>query len=235
MTFDEILIYLDKYRNESTYRSNAIYMFSKNYGVRLTDLRKLAKEIGYNNELSLLLSEIDSYDTILLSILLEDPKKVSISRISELAMLSRKSSIIDQGLCELIMSSGHLQTLINAWFNHPDDRLRYAFYALYATHLRKSELQHIDYDFSIKVLDKIKERLSFEDVYIQNAMNNTVVMAGLHVPSLVDHAYKVARYIGYVKPIRDQNDCNVQSALDYLDRYITQPKFSRVAKIKKEH
>lgn len=235
MTFDDILSYLNRNLNDTTFKVNAIYKFKKNYGVRVTELRALAKEIGYNEELSMMLSEIDSYDTYFLSVLLEDPKNVSLARITELAVLARQSSLVDQALCELIMSSDHLQEVIKSWFHHPDDNLRYAFYQLYGTHLRKSPLDQIDHDFSISVLSKIKERLKNEEVFIQNAMNNTVVMAGLHVPSLVDKAYEVARYIGYVTPIRNQNDCNMQSALAYLDRYITQPKFSRVAKIKKQH
>ena len=235
MRLDEVISYFKHRHNATAHKANTIYKFQENYGVKLTDLRSLAKEIGYDETLSMELSEIDSYDSIFMSILLEDPKQVSVSRITELAVKSRQSSVVDQALCDLIFSSGHLNALIQAWFHHPDENLRYAFYALYAMHLRKSDLNQIDQELSIKALDKVKERIKMEEPYIQNAMNNMVVMAGLHVPSLVDKAYQVARSIGYVTPLRNQNDCNVQSAVEYLDRYITQPKFSRVAKIKQQH
>ena len=237
MTLDEIIRYLNRIVTHEAHKANEVYRFSVNYGVRITDLRGIAKDYFPNGDVSLAieLSEIDSYETMFLSVLLEDPKKVTLERITELAVKAKESSVVDQALCDLIMKSGFKQKLITDWFHHPDLNLRYAFYTLYATHVRKSDLKEIDIEFSLKVLDKIKECIKNEDVYIQNAMNNLVVMAGLHVPDLVDKAYKVARYIGNIKPLRNTNDCNSQSAVVYLDRYIKDPKFSRVAKIRAQH
>ncbi len=237
MTLDEIIRYLKSVVTSAAHKANEVYRFTVNYGVKISDLRGIVKDHFPNGDesLSILLSEVDSFETMFLSVLLEDPKKVTPERITELAIKAKESSVVDQALCDLIMKSGNTQKLIAEWFHHPDSNLRYAFYTLYAAHVRKSDLKEINTEFSLKVLDKVKESIKTEDVYIQNAMNNLVVMAGLHVPELVDKAYKVARYIGNVKPLRNTNDCNIQSAVVYLDRYIKDPKFSRVAKIRAQH
>jgi hypothetical protein len=82
------------------------------------------------------------------------------------------------------------------------------------------------------ILETIKAQLSEESLPIQNAMNNAVVMAGLHVPDLVDLAIEVAIHIGYVLPRVRKNQCNIQSAHEYIIRYSNQPNYSRVAKLK---
>jgi hypothetical protein len=58
-----------------------------------------------------------------------------------------------------------------------------------------------------------------------------VDMAGIHLPELVEQAYDKAQQIGYVLPVKAKNSCNIQSATDYLDRYLKEPKYSRVAKL----
>ncbi len=89
----------------------------------------------------------------------------------------------------------------------------------------------MDSKVSHRLLDTIQATIVSEIPSIQNAMNNAVVMAGLHVPDLVTHATEVAEKIGYIMPTKALNSCNIQSALDYIQRYSSQTKFSRVARL----
>lgn len=231
MHIDHILEKFKTLENNSLKKAYSKFGFSKVYGLKVSDLRNIAKEIGINKNLSYQLSEMDSYETVFLSILIADDKTIEKDRITDLAIKSRKSSIIDQALADLVLKSNQKDVLYT-WYKNENDNLRYAFYATYQSYLRKAPLDVIDISFGLDVLDHIKKSLLNEDIYIQNAMNNLVVMAGLHVPKLVDKAYEVAKHIGYVLPLKAKNSCNIQSALDYLDRYIDNPKFSRVAKLK---
>jgi hypothetical protein len=177
---------------------------------------------------------IDTYETIFLSALIQNPETVTFDKMTQIALCAKGSSVVDQALSDLIMNSKEKEYCLKAWFNHVNAYLRYAFYATYQSYLRKNDLDKIDQTFGLLVLDTIMKTIMDEESFIQNAMNNVVVMAGLHVPHFVDKAYEAARHIGYVLPLRAKNSCNIQSALDYLDRYISQPKYSRVAKIQQE-
>lgn len=234
MKIFDIIAYFNEHKNNTNKKINEIYNFSENYGVKVTDLRALAKTIGYDDLLSDELLKIDAFETIFLSALIQNPETVTYEKITKICLLAKGSSVVDQALSDLIMKSNVKEYCLKAWFDHENMYVRYGFYATYQTYLRKNSLSDIDEAFGLMVLDKIMKTIKDEEPFLQNAMNNVVVMAGLHVPFLVDKAYETARYIGYVLPLRAKNSCNIQSALEYLDRYITQPKYSRVAKIHQE-
>jgi hypothetical protein len=117
------------------------------------------------------------------------------------------------------------------WLNHENIHLRYAGYATLSAYFRLYPLEKMNYLLGFDSLMMIKNTILNEPLTVQNAMNNAVVMAGLHVPQLVNLAKEVADHIGYILPLKAKNSCNIQSASDYLKRYINQPKFSRVARL----
>lgn len=231
MNLQEILTFFEQNANPAVAKQQALYHFPKVYGLRMAQMRELGKQIGVNHDLGLTLLKQDSYEAILLSLFIFNPKVLTIDDFDTLAISCRKSYLVDQALCEVVFQAHQEHILLSRWLNHTIDTLRYAFYALFSSHCRQSNLDNIDVHFGIQVLDRIKDTILLEDPIIQNAMNNAVVMAGLHVPGLIEKAYEVARHIGYVLPTKAKNSCNIQSAEDYLNRYLTNPKYSRCAKI----
>ncbi|HAX03180.1 MAG: hypothetical protein A2Y45_07085 [Tenericutes bacterium GWC2_34_14] len=230
MTYEHVIHYLTEHGNDKFKKPYLIYGFETIYGLKITDLRALAKSIGYNQKLALELRKNDAFEPLFLSVLLEDPNLVSTDTLEEIIRKSRRSTIVDQALTDLILKSEH-HDLFKSWIHHQDVHFRYVSYAAASTYFRMTPLDHIDLSFGHMLLDQIKTTLLDEDIFIQNAMNNAVVMAGLHVPELVEHAYLIARHIGHVMPLKAKNSCNIQSATDYLDRYLKEPKYSRVAKL----
>ena len=230
MEFKEVLTFLETHGDDKLKKPYKRYGFETLYGLRISGLRSLASSIGFNQKLAKELAMIDAFETLFLSVLLEDSKVISKERITELALKAKKSPVVDQALADVIIHSHHID-LLYAWYNHPDDCLRYASYATLSSYFRLLPLEKIDVSFGHLLLEQIKHTLLLEDIHVQNAMNNVVVMAGLHVPELVEHAYEIAQHIGYVMPLKAKNSCNIQSATDYLDRYLQEPKYSRVAKL----
>ena len=55
----------------------------KSFGIGLTVLRKLAKKIGRNHKLALQLWTSDFYDAKIISLLIDDPKKISREQVEE--------------------------------------------------------------------------------------------------------------------------------------------------------
>jgi len=234
MKLNDIIVFLNLHRQQKIEKIYSMYQFHQSYGVKVTDLRTLAKTIGYDPYLAYELLTIDSYETIFLSVLIKDPSSWIDTDFKLYAKKARSSSVVDQALADVIISSPECLSCLKDLYNSDDLDLTYAFYATFQGYLRKTPLDVLDVSFGTVVLDHIKTHIQDESPSIQNAMNNVVVMAGLHVPDLVEKAYEVAHHIGYVLPVRAKNSCNIQSAVDYLDRYIVNPKYSRVAKLKQE-
>ncbi len=201
-------------------------------GVKMKDIRALAKGIGINHGLAIKLNDQEIYETMMLSTLIADHHQITNSLITSWVKRAHQSPIIDQGLSHFFLKVKSYDELLKTWCLSNDDDLRYAGFSLLSTYFRLEALTHIKTDFGIDMLSKIEDTIVKQPPRIQNVMNNAVVMAGLHVPDLVDKAYETAKKIGYILPLKAKNSCNIQSALDYLDRYITQPKYSRVAKIR---
>lgn len=231
MTMDQIKKLFEANQNESRKKQQDRFSFTKVYGCAISLLRELAKEIGYDDEVAEACSIDHSFEGIFLSCLITNPKTVSKQRLLELIKLSQNSSIMDQALASLIRTSPYLEDILTETFHHPELVYRCAFYQLFSMHCRQSELSKISLSMAKIALSTIQETIAQEPLICQNAMNNAVVMAGLHVPDLVDVALKVSDEIGYILPLKAKNSCNIQSAKDYLVRYLENPQFSRVARL----
>lgn len=201
-------------------------------GIPLGTIRPMAKKIGMNHHLGLSLYQTMCVEAMFLGSMILDPKQLSITDFEMLAMHAQSTTLMDQGLFPLFQNSPLYEDILNSWYLSQNEHLRYAGYVLYSSYFRTYPLEHMNLQLGKKVLVTIKNELMNEPLPIQNAMNNAVVMAGLHVPDLVDLAIEVALHIGYVLPRVKKNQCNIQSAHDYIIRYITQPNYSRVAKLK---
>jgi hypothetical protein len=196
MKLNDIIVFLNLHRQQKIEKIYSIYQFHQSYGVKVTDLRTLAKTIGYDQYLASELLTIDSYETIFLSVLIKDPSSWQVDDFKLYAKKARSSSVVDQALADVILTSPGGLSCLKDFFQSDDPDLKYAFYATFQGYLRKTPLDILDTSFGAIVLDHIKIHIQDESASIQNAMNNVVVMAGLNVPLLVEKAYEVAHHIG---------------------------------------
>lgn len=233
MNENSILIDLEKISHP-----NLISAMQKRYpnfrvlGIPLGTLRPMAKKMGIQHELGVSLYQTNCVEAMFLGCMIMDPKRLSMHEIEKYAIAARSTSIMDQGLTTLIEGSSDYEMILKTWYQSSDEHLRCAGYVLYSSYFRSYPLDDMNISLGIHILEIIQKNLSEESLPIQNAMNNAVVMAGLHVPDLVDLAIEVAKHIGYVLPRVRKNQCNIQSAHEYIIRYSNQPNYSRVAKLK---
>lgn len=229
----EVIRELEKYKIEKspkkTLKSNKTY---KVLNVKMKDIRAIAKMIGENHSLAVELFTSNIYEAMMLASIIASVEKTNYDLLTKWAKLANSSNIVNQGLSNLILKVDSNHHLMKEWCLNSDEDLRYAGYSILSSYFRSESLEKIDNEYSHKILNKIVDTIVSEPLTIQNAMNNAVVMAGLHVPALVEKATEVAEKIGYIMPLVAKNSCNIQSASDYLVRYIENPKYSRVAKLR---
>ena len=232
MQIDKIILWIEQHADE---RIKAIYQKNNPMivqGVKLTELRALAKQIGHDSTLALKLYALNIYETMMLATMIANPDEIQYEQIMTWAKQAHQTNIIDQGLNQLMLAHPKDYLLFLSWCESDDHDLRYAGFSFLSAYYRHVNLNEMDDNVNQQLLHRIEQTISHEPLSIQNAMNNAVVMAGLHVPLLVELAKEVADKIGYILPLKAKNACNIQSASDYINRYINQPKFSRVAKLK---
>ena len=235
MRVKDVIEYLKMHSDEKT--RNVLYIPNKNYevlGVKMRDIRVLAKTIGKDSKLAMELYKTNIYEAMMLSPMIIEKEDVSKEIFSDWVKKANSSNIINQGLSEILLDVPSYQDLLKLWIKEEDEDLIYGGFALMSVYFRKESLENIDNGLGLEALNLVKEKINEVNMEIANAMNNTVVMAGLYVPDLVEKAIEVAKEIGFIMPLKKKNQCNIQSALDYIIRYSGDPKFSRVKKIIKE-
>jgi 3-methyladenine DNA glycosylase AlkD len=203
------------------------------YGIRMGVLRALAKPLLGNHNLSEALHRLPTLEARMLSNMIADSTKVDLTTLEARVRETKSTMYIDQSLLDLAISAKQGWMLASRWIQDEDEWVRYAGYQLYAALFRQEDLDAIRDETAQNVLDLLSSTIQTETPLVRYAMNNCLIMAGLHVPVLEAAALRIAGSIGYIEPLRAKNDCNTQSALDYLHRYGTNPKYSRTAKLKK--
>jgi 3-methyladenine DNA glycosylase AlkD len=235
LTKENVFQYFEVHQNTSLIASQSKRIRGlTTYGLTMKELRDLAKSIGTNHDLSTELFTTNNYDAMMLAAFIASPNLCSPSLLQSWAQYASSTMVIDQGLSPLMMNSIHRHEIVSTWTLHPQEDIRYAGYSFLSTYFRLEKLELLDISLGSALLSTIEQTILQEPNTIQNAMNNAVVMAGLHVPALFEQAKHTAEVIGYIMPLLAKNSCNIQSALDYIVRYIDQPKFSRTAKLRKE-
>ena len=235
LTKEEVFQYFETHQNASLIRSQSKRIRGLiTYGLTMKELRDFAKSIGRNHDLSIELFTTNNYDAMMLATMIASPELCSQTLLQSWALYASSTSVVDQGLNSLMMNSIHRHEIVSTWTIHPQEDIRYAGFSLLSSYFRMEQLELLDVSLGKALLTTIEQTVLQEPSTIQNAMNNCVVMAGLHVPALLEQARHTAEVIGYIMPLRAKNSCNIQSALDYIVRYIDQPQYSRTAKLRKE-
>lgn len=232
MNYEEVIktLYQFEVKNKKSSQSQLQKPFVK-LGIKMKDLRLLAKNIGTDHSLSVELYESDIYEAMMLATMIASGKSMTKALLEKWVKRASSSNIVNQGISRLMLQVPNYQLILKEWCLASDQNVRYAGFTTLSSYFGSESINTIDVDFSKSILNSITETIANEPLTIQNAMNNAVVMAGLHVPALVDLSFVVADKIGYIMPLVARNSCNIQSASDYLVRYIENPKYSRVAKL----
>ena len=201
----------------------------KSYGIGLTQLRKMAKQIGRDHKLALQLWKSDYYDAKVLGLLVDDPKLVTQEQAEEqveqlnAGMLSHVFASCDATLAKTPFAF----ELAKKWMDSKDPvRQRCGYGLLYE--LSKKKVKGMDDDYLLERIDYIRDHIHGEEMWVQEAMNSALMGVGKRNKALNKAAVAAAKAIGPVDI--DYGDDNSCEPLDVL-KHLTSP--SLKAKLKK--
>ncbi len=130
----------------------------KSFGIGLTQLRKLAKQVGRDHKLALQLWKSEYYDAKVLGLLIDDPKQLSREQAEEqvgqlnAGMLSHVFSSCDATLPKAPFAF----ELACDWIDHKDAiRRRCAYGLIYA--LAKNKVPATDHDWMLARISHIRQ------------------------------------------------------------------------------
>lgn len=192
----------------------------KSFGIGLTQLRKLAKQIGKNHKLALQLWKSDVYDAKVIGLLIDEPKLVTREQAEEqveqlnAGMLTHVFASCDATLAKTPFAF----ELACEWKESEDAIRRRCSYGLfYELSKLKKTIEGMDDDFFLALINQIEATIHDEEMWVRESMNGALMGIGKRNKKLNKAAIKAVKKIGPVDvDYGDDNSCEPLDVLKHL-------------------
>ncbi len=216
MTIKEVLELLDANKNERgiTHWQRLGVPGMTSYGIGVTQLKKISKQVGRDHALSAELWMLPVYDAKILATYIADPNLLSSNQI-DTQIPEATHWLLSHSYCSnLLAKSALARTKAITWCADPDHLLRRCGYLL-LYHLAKDDPSLPD-DFFLPYLNTIQKKIQNEENFVKDAMNNALLMIGQRNSHLHNTALDIARKIGKVEVDYGENACQAIDCVAHL-------------------
>ena len=200
----------------------------KSFGIGLTKLRKLAKQVGRDHKLAQQLWKSDIYDAKIVGLLIDDPKQLSREQAEAQAeelnagMLSHVFASCDATLSKAPFAFD----LATEWMESEDDVRRRCGYSL-LYELSKKNIKGMEDDYLLERISHIEATIHDEEMWVREAMNSALMGIGKRNKRLNKAAIRAAKKIGPVEiDYGDDNRCEPLDVLKHLKSPALQQRLS---------
>ncbi len=219
MTKTQVLGLLEENRNE---RGIAHWKKKprklKSFGIGLTQLRKLAKQVGRDHKLAQQLWKSDIYDAKIIGLLIDDPKQLSREQAEKQVeglqggMFSHVFASCDATLAKTPFAF----ELSRVWMESKDDMRRRCGYTL-LYELSKKNPKGMDDAYLLGRIDHIRHAIHGEEMWVRGAMGGALIGIGKRTKKLNKAAVRAAKAIGPIDiDYGHDNSCEPLDVLKHL-------------------
>ena len=222
MTYKQVIALLKSNKDEVKIKNsicgNQAINKLKTYGIGLTKLRKLAKQIGKNHDLALQLWESDIYDARIIALLIDDPKQITIEQAE------RQVENLNQGYLAHVFSAcgaplsktPFADELAMEWINSEDsNRRRCSYGIIYELSKSKKKSAPIDAYF-LNCIQKIRASYKKENNIVLTSMGGALLGIGKRNARLNAEALKLAKKIGPIPIESSKGKCEPFNVVKHL-------------------
>jgi 3-methyladenine DNA glycosylase AlkD len=204
MTLNETLEKLEALGDAKVRAQNARGGAGDNqFGVKLGDIRKVAKKIGTNHELALSLWDTGNADAQFLAALLLEPKKLSAEELERMVRSISFVRVADWLSSYVIAKHSEKEALREGWMDSGDRWLARAGWQLTAGRVSRDS-DGLDLP---ALLDRIESEMPGAPSEVQWTMNNTLAAIGIHVPQLRERAVAIGEELGIYRDYPVSKGC----------------------------
>lgn len=147
MDFNQIIIELEKLSDVDFTKNMKKFgiTYTKSYGLRLPQIRKIAKQCGKNHELADKLWNHGYHDTYLLATLVEEPEKVDSAQLENWVHTFYSWDLVDQACINLLRFIPQAIDNIFIWCDAEEEfvkRTAFSLIAVLAVHNKDSDFEN---------------------------------------------------------------------------------------------
>ncbi len=193
MNVKEILAQLQSLGDDARRKHNTKAGAPDNqFGVKLGDIRALAKKLKANHELALELWDTGNVEAQLLATLIIQPRSLSANELDKLTRSTTCAQVADWLNAYVVAQHPEQETLREKWMKAKDRWAARAGWNLTASRVNK-DAHGLDLP---GLLDRIEKELPKALPEVQWTMNNTLAAIGIHHPKLRKRVIAIGEEIG---------------------------------------
>lgn len=194
MTVKEILAKLESLGDDARRKHNAKAGAPDNqFGVKLGDVRAIAKKIKTDHQLALDLWNTGNVEAQLVATLVIQLKALSASELDKLTRSTTCPQVADWLNSYVVAQYPEKESLREKWMKAKDRWAARAGWHLTASRINKGDADGLDLP---ALLDRIEKELPKAKPEVQWTMNNTLAAIGIHHPTLRKRAVAIGEAIG---------------------------------------
>jgi len=190
----------------------------KSLGIGLTVLRKLAKQIGRDHDLAMQLWESDLYDAKIISLLIDDPKMITIAQAEmQVELLNHGHLAHVFSSCDASLAkTSFAADLASKWMENKDPVRRRCSYGLIYELSKSKKKSAPDHTYFIRCIQKIRETYKDENLLVLASMGGALLGIGKRSAPLNIEALKLAKTIGPIEIESESGRCDPFDVVKHL-------------------
>lgn len=193
MTVDEVMAELKSLGNPKVQAQNARNGAGKNqFGVKMGDLRAIAKRIKTNHELALALWKTGNIEARQLATLILNPKLLTAGQVDEMVREVSYGWLADWLMAHVVKLHPQKEELRRKWMSDPHPSAARAGWSLTTERVGKSP---DGLDLGV-LLDRIEEEMPDAPEYAKWTMNFCLIEIGVEHPALRQRALAIGEKAG---------------------------------------
>ena len=200
----------------------------KSYGIGLTVLRKLAKQVGKDHLLALRLWGSDYHDMKIIAILIDQPERITREQVEAQVeevgsgMLSHVFSSCNAPLAK----SPIVLEVVHDWIQNKSDLRRQCAYGLVYELSKNHTMKELTNKYFMNCIHRIKKTINEEENFIRLAMGQALMGIGKRNKTLNQAALNLAKSLGPIEYDAGDTQCKPLNIVKHLETRSLEKKFA---------
>lgn len=213
----EVLSALKKKGSEQTRKTFARHGAPDSmFGVKVGDMKIIAKKIKGNQELALELYDTGNADAMYLAGMVADGSLMTKTQLDQWARKSPWHMTSEYTVPGVACEHPAARDLAMKWIKSKKESIASTGWCTYAGILATRNDNELDFDEIRSLLDKIEAEIESTPNRVRYTMNGFVISVGTYVKPLLRRAKQTAKKIGVINCDFGETACKVPLATDYI-------------------
>lgn len=191
------------------------------FGVKIGDLKAIARQIKGNQELACELYDTGNGDAMYLAGIVADGAQMTKKQLEDWAQAAPWHMISEYSVPGVANESPHARALAMKWIKSKKPHIASSGWCTYAGVVATTPDADLDLKEIEGLLKKVEQEIGKSPERVKYTMNGFVIAVGGYVKRLNKKAKAVAKKLGKVEVDMGDTSCKVPVALEYIEKMET--------------